>query len=170
MAVPSNCILGIDTSLRGTGIGIISPRGNAFVIHESRTLHVPAAKPLSYALDAIHTGISEIIEHHYTVAAAIEAIFYHKFVRTALLLGQARGVVIACCARYGIPVYEYEPRLVKQAVCGYGGASKDQIQRMIQTLLHLDTLPPEDEADALGLAICHHHRSSQPLPLRPSPI
>ena len=170
MEDPSNTILGIDTSLRGTGVGIVSARGNAFAAHAHCTLHVPATKPLSFALDTINAGLSQIIEHHRPAVAAIEAIFYHKFVRTALLLGQARGVVIACCARFGIPVYEYEPRLVKQAVCGYGGASKDQMQRMIQTLLHLDTLPPEDEADALGLAICHHHRITQPLPLRPVPL
>ncbi|MCL1856157.1 MAG: crossover junction endodeoxyribonuclease RuvC [Kiritimatiellaeota bacterium] len=163
-------ILGVDTSLRGTGIGVVSVRGNAFVAHESRTLHVPAGRPLSYALDAINAGITEAIERHHPTVAAIEAIFYHKYAKTAMLLGHARGVVIACLARFAIPVYEYEPRLVKQAVCGFGGASKDQIQRMIQSLLRLDALPPEDEADALALAICHHHRSARPLALRSEPL
>ena len=72
-----------------------------------------------------------------------------------------RGVLIAQCARAGVPVYEYEPRRVKQAVVGFGGAVKEQMQRMVATLLGLGTLPQEDEADALALAICHLHNRTR---------
>ncbi|MGQ9660780.1 MAG: crossover junction endodeoxyribonuclease RuvC, partial [Kiritimatiellia bacterium] len=89
--------------------------------------------------------------------AAIEGGFYCKNVRTALLLGEARGVAIAACAAHGLPVYEYAPRRVKQAIVGFGAADKVQVRRMVARLLALSREPHEDEGDALALAICHLH-------------
>ena len=91
---------------------------------------------------------------------AIESVIYGKNANTMLLLGEARGAVITAAAARGLPVYEYEPRRMKKAVCGNGLAEKEQIQRMVKTLLGLEQLPQNDAADALGLAICHVHSNS----------
>ncbi len=93
---------------------------------------------------------------------AIESVIYGKNAGTMLVLGEARGAVLTAAADAGVPVYEYEPRRMKKAVCGNGLAEKEQIQRMIKVLLNLPELPQNDAADALGLAVCHAH-SSGPL-------
>ena len=90
-------------------------------------------------------------------AVAVEGIFCGKFVKTATLLGHARGVVLAAAAAAGLPVYEYEPTRVKQAIVGTGTAVKAQMQLMMRSLLHLEETPAEDEADALAIAMCHLH-------------
>jgi crossover junction endodeoxyribonuclease RuvC len=89
--------------------------------------------------------------------AAVEGVFHCRNARTALVLGQARGVVMLTCAAAGLPVYEYAPRRVKQAVVGTGTAPKEQLSRMIAALLGLPEPPQEDAADALALAVCHVH-------------
>ena len=154
--VPRTCrVLGVDTSLRSTGVGIVEAAGSRLTAIHYDTLRNPAKRPLSACLLAIEDGIAELIATHHPDAVAVEGIFYAKFVRSTLLLGHARGAAIAQCARLGLPVFEYEPRRVKQAVVGQGGAAKEQVQRMIQSILHLTEIPPEDAADALAIAICH---------------
>ena len=91
---------------------------------------------------------------------AIESVIYGKNAGTMLVLGEARGTVLTAAADAGLPVYEYEPRRMKKAVCGNGLAEKGQIQRMVRTFLNLSELPQNDAADALGLAICHVHSHS----------
>lgn len=103
-------------------------------------------------------------------AAAIEGGFFAKNARTAMILGEVRGVVIAACAEAGLSVYEYSPRHAKMALTGYGGASKEQMERMIVSVLGLKEQPPSDAADALALAICHILGSTQIAFLRPEPI
>jgi crossover junction endodeoxyribonuclease RuvC len=103
-------------------------------------------------------------------AAAIEGIFYCKNVRTAVVLGEARGVVIAACAAAGVPVFEYEPRRMKQAIVGFGGATKEQVARMVVRLLGLRKEPPGDAADGLGLAICHLHSRGRITALEAKPL
>lgn len=152
-------VLGIDTSLRATGVGIVElvgsrPRGIAFDV-----LRSPATRSLSACLLHLQRELTAIISEYHPTVAAIEGVFFARFAKTALLLGHARGVAIAVCAAAGLPVYEYEPRRVKQAVVGYGAASKAQMQRMIATQLGLAREPPEDAADALAIAICHLHNS-----------
>ena len=88
-------------------------------------------------------------------SVAVEGVFYSRFANTTLILGEARGVVIATCAAAGLQVFEHEPRRVKQAVAGWGGATKEQMQKMVVSLLGMQTTPPEDAADALAIAICH---------------
>ena len=153
-------VLGIDTSLRSTGLGVVGKKGNSMRALWHGTVKVAAGKPLSEALLALHDAVEETLVAMSPAAVAVEGIFC-QYARTAMLLGHARGVVIACCAKHGVPVYEYEARNVKQAMTGYGAASKEQMQRMMMTLLQLSELPPEDEGDALALAVCHfQHQTS----------
>jgi crossover junction endodeoxyribonuclease RuvC len=163
-------VLGIDTSLRSTGLGVVGGRGSALRALWHGTVRVPPQKPLSQCLLALRDGITAALDALSPAAVAIEGIFFCKFAKTALLLGHARGVAIACCAEAGLPVYEYEPRRVKQAVTGHGAASKEQMQHMMMSMLHLDKLPPEDEGDALALAVCHLHSTTGVAALMPEPL
>lgn len=154
-------ILGVDTSLRSTGVGVVAATGNRLSAVWYDRIRNPPDRPLSACLLTLADGLAAVIASHRPEAVAIEGVFFAKNVRTTLILGQARGAVIAQCARLGVPVYEYEPRRVKQAVVGHGGAVKEQIQRMVMSLLGLPELPQEDAADALALAICHHHNRTR---------
>lgn len=116
--------------------------------------------PLSGCLKAIHAKVTELIATHHPDVMAIESVIYGKNAGTMLILGQARGSVITAAVNADLPIYEYEPRRMKKAVCGNGMAEKEQIQRMIRTLLSLPEIPQNDAADALGLAICHVHSNS----------
>ena len=107
----------------------------------------------------IYSKISSLIEEHSPDVIAIESVIYGKNAGTMLVLGEARGAVLAAAANAGVPVYEYEPRRMKKAICGNGLAEKDQIQRMVKVLLNLPEIPQNDAADALGMAICHTHSS-----------
>jgi len=117
---------------------------------------------LTGCLKAIHSRVAELIEQHKPDVIAIEQVIYGKNAGTMLVLGEARGAVLTAAADAGVPVYEYEPRRMKKAVCGNGLAEKEQIQRMIKVLLNLSELPQNDAADALGLAMTHVH-SAGPL-------
>lgn len=154
-------ILGVDTSLRSTGVGVVAAVGNRLSAVWYDRIRNPPARSLSACLLALSDGLAAIIAEYHPEAVAIEGVFFAKNLRTTLILGQARGAVIAQCARLGVPVYEYEPRRVKQAVVGYGGAVKEQMQRMVMSQLGLSELPQEDAADALALAICHHHNRTR---------
>ena len=152
-------MLGIDTSLRSTGVGVVDaegPRQKAVVWGRIRN---PAARPHSACLAHLFTELRTLIQAHRPAVAAVEGIFFSKNVRTAVTLGQARGVVLAVCALEGVPLYEYAPRRVKQAVVGNGQAQKDQVNRMITLLLGLKEPPDEDAADALAVALCHVHQT-----------
>ena len=154
-------ILGIDTSLRSTGLAVVELLGNRHIpLYSGRIRNAPDL-PRSACLLNIQRALENIIAEHQPVAAAIEAVFLSKNFKTTMILGEARGAVIAQCARSGLPVYEYEPRRVKQAVTGAGGAQKEQVQRMVQNLLHLPSLPQNDEADAFALALCHLHNQTR---------
>jgi crossover junction endodeoxyribonuclease RuvC len=150
-------VLGIDTSLRSTGVGVLDAVGSRMVPVWYGTVKNPAGRPLSACLLHLQDEIDKLIREHEPQAVAIEGIFYAKNVKTMLILSHARGAIIAQCARLGLPVYEYEPRRVKMAVCGFGGAQKEQVQKMVKTLLALSEEPQNDAADALALAITHLH-------------
>jgi crossover junction endodeoxyribonuclease RuvC len=169
--VPRTCrVLGVDTSLRSTGVGVVEAAGNRMTVIHYGILPNPASRPLSACLLAIEDGIAELIAAHRPDAVAVEGVFFAKYVRATLLLGHARGAVIAQCARMGLPVFEYEPRRVKLAVVGQGGAAKGQVQRMVQSILNLPETPPEDAADALAIAICHIHNRTRIAALGAEPI
>lgn len=155
-------ILGIDTSLRSTGFGVLSVEGSHLRAVDYGNIRNAPKLPLTACLKAIHAKVVELIAAHSPDVVAIESVIYGKNAGTMLVLGEARGAVLTAAADAGVPVYEYEPRRMKKAVCGNGLAEKEQIQRMIKVLLNLPELPQNDAADALGLAVCHAH-SSGPL-------
>ena len=154
-------VLGIDTSLRSTGLAVVEAEGSRMRAVWHGRIRNPPTRPLSQCLLYAEDEVTRQLELLQPQAAAIEGVFFAKNMRTTLILGHMRGVLIAQCARRGIPVYEYEPRRVKQAVVGFGGAVKGQMQRMVMTLLGLPEPPQEDEADALALAICHLHNAAR---------
>lgn len=153
-------VLGIDTSLRSTGFGVLSVEGSRMRSLACGAIKNPAKAPLSECLRNIHYTVAGLIAEHRPDVMAIESVIYGKNAGTMLVLGEARGAVITAAADAGLPVYEYEPRRMKKAVCGNGLAEKGQIQRMVKTLLALAEPPQNDAADALGLAICHVHSNS----------
>ena len=153
-------ILGIDTSLRSTGYGVLSVQGSRLSMVDCGNIRNAPKLPLTACLRAIHAKVCELIAAHSPDVMAIESVIYGKNAGTMLVLGEARGAVLTAAADAGLPVYEYEPRRMKRAVCGNGLAEKEQIQRMVKTLLGLPELPQNDAADALGLAICHAHSHS----------
>ena len=153
-------ILGIDTSLRSTGYGVLEVKGSRMRMLDCGNVRNAPKVPLTGCLRAIHAKVAELIALHSPDVMAIESVIYGKNAGTMLVLGEARGAVLTAAADAELPVYEYEPRRMKKAVCGNGMAEKEQIQRMVKTYLGLDGLPQNDAADALGLAICHAHSPS----------
>jgi crossover junction endodeoxyribonuclease RuvC len=155
-------ILGIDTSLRSTGVGIVEARGaDMRAIAYGRIRNKPS-EPHSRCLENIFNSITELIEDHHPDCAAIEGAFFAKNAKTAMVLGQARGAAITACAKQGLEITEYSPRKVKQSLVGTGAAQKEQVAGMVVRLLGLDAPPQEDAADALAVAICHAHQLSLP--------
>jgi len=163
-------VLGIDTALRSSGVAVVESSGSRLAPVEYGTLRNPARRPLSRCLDTIAGGIRELIERTEPQEAALEGIFYCRNVRTAVVLGEARGAAIAACAACGVPVYEYAPRRVKQAVVGYGSASKEQVRKTVMTLLGIRDSVQEDAGDALAIAICHQHSRTRHPDLKPKEI
>jgi len=151
-------ILGVDPGTQVCGYGVIETRGA-----EARALDYGVARSRDSALSArlktIYDGLSEIIEKHEPDVVAVEGAFFGKNVRSAIKIGEGRGVALLAAAQRGINVVEYAPAEVKKAVTGNGNASKPQVQQMVRAILRLREVPsPEDAADALAIAICHFHR------------
>ena len=163
-------VIGIDASLRCTGYGVIESAGGRVRAVDLGIVRNPASQPHSACLRALHEKLTAVLASCAPDAAAMEGGFFFKNARTAMVLGEARGVVIAVCAVAGIPVYEYSPRAAKQALTGFGGAGKDQVSKMVMSMLGLKETPPEDAADALALALCHLHNQTGIKELRPEPI
>ena len=153
-------ILGVDTSLRSTGFGVLETKGSRLVALDYGNIPNAAKVPLSECLRRIHAKIAELIATWNPDVLSVEKVIYGKNANTMMVLGEARGAVIVAGADAARPIYEYEPRRVKMAVCGNGLAEKIQIQRMVKTFLALPELPQNDAADALGLAITHVHGNS----------
>jgi crossover junction endodeoxyribonuclease RuvC len=151
----------VDTSLRSTGVALIRARGSQAEALAYELVKNPPGRPLSACLKHLAQSMAEILARGKPQAAALEDIFFCKNVKTAMILGEARGVVIAACASAGVPVYEYSPRRVKQAVVGYGNADKSQVRRMVMAMLNLNEEPHEDAADALAIALCHLHAAGR---------
>ncbi len=163
-------VMGIDTSLRSTGVGVLDSAGSRLTPVYYGTVKNPPARPLSACLVHLQDEIDKLIREHGPQAVAIEGVFYAKNVKTMLILSHARGAIIAQCARLGLPVYEYEPRRVKLAVVGHGGAEKAQVQKMVKTLLGLSEEPQNDAADALALAVTHLHNRTAIRALAAEPV
>ncbi|RKZ62894.1 MAG: crossover junction endodeoxyribonuclease RuvC [Candidatus Parabeggiatoa sp. nov. 3] len=152
-------ILGIDPGSRITGFGIIER-------HRQQTVYVTSgcirtqSKLMPQRLQEIYTGLTQIIEQYQPTISAIEQVFVHRNVASALKLGQARGVAILACVQHNLTVHEYAPTQIKQAVVGNGHAEKIQVQQMVKILLSLSKMPQVDAADGLAAALCHAHHSS----------
>jgi len=151
-------VLGIDPGTAITGYAVVRDDREGAKLQASGAICTPAHTPLSQRLLSIHQELAAIIETYRPSMMAVEKIFFSKNVRTALAVGHARGVVLLAAAIHGLPVFEYSPNEVKQAISGYGGADKKQMQAMVALLLQLDEVPtPDDVADAIAIAICHIH-------------
>lgn len=148
-------ILGIDPGSRRTGWGLIRRQGNRHEHVASGTIRLNEDAPLPERLLALDRALEALLAEHRADAAALEEIFSAKNARSALVLGHARGVIIAAIARRGLPLFEYTPTQVKQAVTGTGRADKQQIGRMVAVLLNHRAALQEDQADALAVAITH---------------
>jgi len=121
-------------------------------------INTSAQEPLARRLHTIYQDLTDLLDCYRPEAVAVEQLFFNKNTRTALAVGHARGVALLAAASASVPVVEYTPLQVKQAVVGYGRASKQQVQQMVKVLLGLSEIPrPDDVADALALAICHWH-------------
>lgn len=158
-------ILGIDPGSRITGYGIVELEGQQATCVTNGCLRVGDGE-LALRLKNIFNGLQEIIAEYQPVEMAIESVFVHRNVDSALKLGQARGVLISAVAINSISVDEYSPMQIKKAVVGKGNASKEQVQHMVKAILGLGKTPAADAADALAVALCHgyHRQTAQRAP------
>lgn len=153
-------ILGIDPGYAIVGYGVVNYVNNNFKPITFGAVTTPAGMDFPQRLDIIFNGITELIEKTKPDALSIEKLYFNTNTTTAIDVAQARGVIVLAARRCGVPIFEYTPLQVKQAVTGYGRAEKRQIIEMTKTLLGLSKAPkPDDTADALALAICHAHTS-----------
>lgn len=151
--------IGIDpgTAITGYGLVLESSAGNLSVV-DYGVITTSSKMEMANRLVLIYEELRRVVEKHQPDVAAVEKLFFQKNVRTAISVGQARGVAILALAQSGLAVSEYTPLEIKQAVTGYGGADKHQMQSMVKALLNLGELPqPDDAADALAVAICQLH-------------
>jgi crossover junction endodeoxyribonuclease RuvC len=149
-------ILGVDPGTATTGYGLIEEKaGNVSLIDFGVILTKPT-HTLEQRLEILYDQLSDIIDKYNPDEIAIEELFFSTNVKTAMSVSHARGVILLATQKAGIPMSEYTPNQVKNAICGYGGADKKQVQKMVQMLLKLTEIPqPDDAADALAIAICH---------------
>ncbi len=154
-------ILGIDPGLQTTGFGVIEKQGQILRYVASGTVSTSKMNRgnLPARLKILFDGVSEVVSRYKPAISAVEIVFVNVNPQSTLLLGQARGACITALVSQNIDVAEYTALQMKQAIVGYGRASKNQIQEMVMRLLHLPSLPGSDAADALGLAITHAHAS-----------
>ena len=151
----STTILGIDPGSINTGYGVLSVKGSEMRVIDHGVLKVDSKKDIFFRIKIINGKVKELLEVFKPQAMAVERVFFGKNVKSLLRLGEARGAAIVAAVNFNIPIYEYSALEVKQAVVGYGRASKEQVQKMIQTLFRLQNLPEQNSADALAIALCH---------------
>jgi len=155
-------VLGIDCGTEYTGYGVVDLlTDDSLVCIVCGAIKVSPRDPMPARLSRISIGLQELISRHRPDRVAIEDVFYAANVKSALKLGQVRGVAMLAAASAGLEVAEYSPLSIKSAVVGYGRAEKCQVQQMVMRLLNLDQIPePADAADALAIAICHLHTAA----------
>ena len=153
--------LGVDPGTAIVGYAVVSAKGDNLSMIACDVITTPARMPLAERFQQIYQGLIEIIGIYHPEEAAIEELFFAKNARTAMTVGQARGVAMLALANGGLPISEYTPKQIKQAVTGYGSAGKEQVGEMVRILLKLSAIPrPDDAADAAAVAICHLHTAS----------
>lgn len=151
-------IMGIDPGFAIVGVGIIEYKGNKFRVLDYFAVTTKAGLAMELRLKSIYDEIDEAIKKYKPDCMAIEELFFNNNAKTALQVGQARGVILLAAVNNALPISEYTPLQVKQSVVGYGRAAKGQIQQMTKAMLALNEIPkPDDVADALAIAICHAH-------------
>lgn len=151
--------IGIDPGTAITGYGLVRELADGSLeVVDYGVIQTPADQAMPDRLVTLYQELKQIIDLHGPQSGAVEKLFFARNVRTALSVGQARGIALLALAESGVSVAEYSPNEIKQAVAGYGGAEKMQVQLMVQVLLDLEQIPqPDDAADALAVAICHLH-------------
>lgn len=149
--------MGIDPGYAILGYGVLETgQGNRPRPLDYGVIETAAGEPFPQRLERLYRGMGQLLETFQPQAVAFEELFFYRNVTTALQVGAGRGVALLAAQQAGLPLYEYTPMQIKQAVCGNGRADKRQIQQMVKLLLGLRELPkPDDAADALGVAICH---------------
>jgi crossover junction endodeoxyribonuclease RuvC len=153
-------ILGIDPGLASTGYGVLARSGASLSALDAGVIETHATVPRERRLAEVHEAIDELILTHGPDAVALEELYFGQNARTAFAVGHARGVVMLAAGQRGLSCASYTPQQVKGAVCGSGRAGKDQVARMVKTLLGLAQEPrPDHAADALAVAICHANRA-----------
>ena len=149
-------VMGIDPGVASTGFGVVRVAGGKMTAVDGGVIESSADEPTEGRLARIHASLAELLGWHQPVALALEDVYFGKNVRSAMGVGQARGVALLAAAQREIPCFDYTPQAVKMAVCGTGSAAKRQVQRMVGVLLGLPRAPVSDHAaDALAVAICH---------------
>jgi crossover junction endodeoxyribonuclease RuvC len=153
-------VMGIDPGTLRVGYGVVEEKNSRFIAGRFGALSIPGKKPIAQRLKIIHESLYALLQEEAPHVVAVEEVFYGKSVKSAIRIGEGRAVAMLAAAQLNLPVFEYSPAVVKKAVTGKGGAHKVQVQNMVQAILNLPQKPdPSDAADALALAICHHHRS-----------
>ncbi len=153
-------ILGIDPGFATVGYGAVRYHNNKFTVLQYGVIKTAAGQPLSTRLLEISNDLGTLIDLYKPDAAAVEELFFKTNITTGIQVAHGRGIILLECARRKIPLYEYSPPQVKQAVVGYGSAEKKQVMEMVKLILGLEKIPrPDDAADALAIAICHGHSS-----------
>jgi len=154
-------VIGIDPGTAIVGYAVVISQGGNLRLIACDVITTPAHTPLADRLQLIYRELSKIIGAYQPREAAMEELFFANNAKTAMSVGQARGVAMLALANGGLPIAEYTPKQVKQAVTGYGGAKKEQVGEMVRILLNLASVPrPDDAADAAAIAICHLHTSN----------
>ena len=148
-------IFGIDPGYGIIGYGVIEKLGNKYNVLDYGVVTTPAKTDLSIRLNMMYDEIDAKIKKYNPDCVAIEELFFNKNITTAIAVAQARGALVLCATKANKKIYEYTPLQIKQAITGYGRADKGQMQRMVQILLNLTSIPkPDDAADALAVALC----------------
>jgi crossover junction endodeoxyribonuclease RuvC len=149
-------VMGIDPGVASTGFGVVRIAGGQMSAVDGGVIEMPPGDRLEIRLARIHADLEQLVSWHSPAAVALEDLYFGKNVRSAIAVGQARGVAMLAAAQRQIPCFDYTPQAVKMAVCGTGSAAKRQVQQMVGALLGLARPPESDHtADALAVAICH---------------
>ncbi len=154
-------ILGIDPGYGITGFGLIEAQRSQFQLLRCGAITTPPNTEFAWRLEVIYHDMCQLLEVTKPDAVAIEELFFGHNVTTGINVAQSRGVILLAIRQAGVPIFEYKPMQVKQAVVGYGNATKHQVQDMTKRLLHLQAMPkPDDAADAIAIALCHARSST----------
>ena len=156
-------VLGIDPGSRVVGWGVVERRGSGLQHVAHGVLRLDDSAPLELRLVELFARLSDTLARHAPMAVAVEGVFTFRNARSALVLGQARGVALLVAARAGVPVFEYAPAMVKRSI---GAGAKAAVSRAITGFLGLTDVPRPDATDALAVAVCHLHRAGSPMPAR----